>query len=100
MLRTFFYDHPHYHLKLFPTTTTFGIFLNHVVAYCFTYTMVSARFLRNVPILRYTFKYNYSPIFVFYSLDWMHCSALSAKLTLCEQITLGMVLKRLQQPSL
>ncbi len=34
MLRTFFYDHPHYHLKLFPTTTTFGeIFLNHVVAF-------------------------------------------------------------------
>ncbi len=86
MLRTFFYDHPHYHLKLFPTTTTFGeIFLNHVVAYFFTYTqdwniflpilkigtflrncadtncadtncadtMVSAQFLRNVPILRY-----------------------------------------------
>ncbi len=54
MLRTFFYDHPHYHLKLFPTTTTFGeIFLNHVVAYFFTYTMVSTQFLRNVPILRY-----------------------------------------------
>ncbi len=34
MLRTFFYDHPHYHLNFFPTTTTFGeIFLNHVVAY-------------------------------------------------------------------
>ncbi len=66
MLRTFFYDHhPHYHLKLFPTTTTFGeIFLNHIVAYSFTNTMVSAQFLRN------TFKYNYSPI---YSLDWMHC---------------------------
>ncbi len=31
--------------------------------------MVSAQFLRNVPIL----KYNYSPIFVFYSIDWMHC---------------------------
>ncbi len=54
MLRTFFYDHPHYHLKLFPTTTTFGeIFLNHLVAHSFTYTMVSAQFLRSVPILRY-----------------------------------------------
>ncbi len=41
MLRTFFYDHPHYHLKLFPTTTTFGeIFLNHVVAYFFTYIYI------------------------------------------------------------
>ncbi len=55
-----FYDHPHYHLKLF---------LNYVVAYFFTYTMVSAQFLKcsNLEI----HLNNYSPIFVFYSLDWM-----------------------------
>ncbi len=43
MLRTFFYDHPHYHVNYFP--------LQQLVAYFFTYTMVSAQFLRNVPIL-------------------------------------------------
>ncbi len=48
MLRTFFYDHPHYHLKLFPTTTTFGeIFLNHVVAYSH-----NNNYFLEVPILR------------------------------------------------
>ena len=56
MLRTFFYDHPHYHLKLFPTTTFGEIFLNHVIAGFFTYTMVSAiqwyqhNFLANLDI--------------------------------------------------
>ncbi len=51
MLRTFFYNHPLYHLKLFPTTTTFEeILLNHVVAYSFTYTIVSAQFLTNLEI--------------------------------------------------
>ncbi len=47
---------PFFHLKWFPTTTTFGeiiLFLNNVVAYSFTYTMISAQFLRNVPNLRY-----------------------------------------------
>ncbi len=38
------------------------IFLNMFVAYSFTYTMVSASFLRNVAISRYTYKYNYSQI--------------------------------------
>ncbi len=48
------------------------IFLNMFVAYSFTYTMVSASFLRNVPISRYT-KYNYSQICGFYSLGYRHC---------------------------
>ena len=56
MLHTFFYDHPHHHLKLFPTTTTFGeIFLNTVccIAYSFTYIEWYGISTRNVPILRY-----------------------------------------------
>ncbi len=49
------YDHSHFHLKWFPTTITFGeIFLNNVVAYSFTYTMVLCKSWD-------TFKYNYSP---------------------------------------
>ncbi len=47
-------DHLHFHLH----TTTFGeIFLNNVVAYSFTYTVVSVQFLRNAPILG---RQNYS----------------------------------------
>ncbi len=63
MLHTFFYDHPHFPLERFPTTTSFGgLFLNNVVAY---YNGISAQFLRNVPLLRYI-KYNYThPIVVF-----------------------------------
>ncbi len=58
MLHTLFYDHLRFHLNEF---------LNNVVAYSFTYTMVSAQFL--------SLNYNYTHTFVvFYSLDWMHCS--------------------------
>ena len=51
----FFTGHPRFHAL--SSTTTFGEIMNNVVA---NSSMVSAQFLRNVPILRYI-KYNYSP---------------------------------------
>ncbi len=51
---------PPFSPKMISHKTTFEeIFFNNdnVVAYAFTYAMVSAQFLRNVPILRYI-KYN------------------------------------------
>ncbi len=65
-LHIFLYDHPHFHLKWSHKTTFEEIFLNNVVAYAFTYTMVSAQFHRNVPILR-------SLYCGIYSLGWRHC---------------------------
>ncbi len=57
-----------------------GSILGYVAAYSFTYTIVSAPFLRNVPILIkiFTFMYNYSHKFVvFCSIDCTHdCSAI------------------------
>ena len=52
----YIYNHPNFHLKWFPTTT--GNILYNVVAYSFTYTMVSAQFLTQSWD---TFMYNYSP---------------------------------------
>ncbi len=52
-----------------------GNILGYVAAYSFTYTMVSALFLRNVPILRYLHLNTTTHKFVvFYSLDWMNCT--------------------------
>ena len=72
-----------------PTITIGYCFINHhkpttlcchgnnfgyVVAYSFAYTMVSADFLRNVPIIRYLHLSTTTHTFVvFYSLGWMHC---------------------------
>ncbi len=58
--------------------------------------MVSAQFLRNVPILRYI-KYNYSPIFVFYSLDWMHCSHIKDFCMVCMTLILVREAKELAE---
>ena len=54
-----------------PTTLCFhGTIFGYVVAYLFTYTLVSADVLRNVPIIRYLHLSTTTHTFlVFYSLD-------------------------------
>ncbi len=53
--------------------TTFG--KQFWVEHSFIYTMVSEKFLRNVPVTRYShyFMYQYQQICVFYSLGCKHC---------------------------
>ena len=47
----------------------------YVVAWSFTYTLVSTPFLRNVPIKRYLHLSTATHKFVvIYSLSWMHCT--------------------------
>ncbi len=58
MLHMFFYDHP----QKFPLQQ-----LNNVVAPIYNgISTISSNFVLSVKL--------YSPILVFYSLDWMHCS--------------------------
>ncbi len=61
-----------------PTTLYFhGNIFEYVVAWSFTYTLVSTPFLpRNVPIKRYLHLGTATHKFVvIYSLSWMHCTA-------------------------
>ena len=54
--------------------------MGYVVAYSFTYTMVSAPFLRKVPIKRYQHLSTATHTsVVIYSLSWMHCITLERK---------------------
>ena len=59
-----------------PTTLCFhGNIFEYVVAWSFTYTLVSAQFLRKVPIKRDLHISTATHKFVvIYSLSWMHCA--------------------------
>ncbi len=59
-----------------PTTLCFhGNIFGCVVAWSFTYTLVSAQFLRNVSIEKYLHLSTATHKFVvIYSLSWMHCT--------------------------